>query len=89
MQISSRGRVRNPSFFDYKILGARDAVPIEVILVPSYEPTGPHGAKSVAEIGINGPLPTIANAIHDAVGIRLKRSPFTPERVLSALRAQR
>ena len=89
MQISSRGRVRNPSFFDYKILGARDAVPIEVILVPSYEPTGPHGAKSVAEIGINGPLPTIANAIHDAVGIRLKRSPFTPQRVLAGLRERR
>jgi CO/xanthine dehydrogenase Mo-binding subunit len=62
--------------------------PLEVILVDSYEPTGPMGAKSIAEIGINAPIPTIANAIHDAVGIRLKKTPFTPERVLAALREQ-
>jgi len=56
-------------------------------LVDSYEPTGPMGAKSVAEIGINAPIPTIANAIYDAVGVRLKNSPFTAERVLAALDA--
>ena len=89
MLFSSKGRVRNPTLFDYKILGARDVPPIEVILVPSFEPTGPVGAKSVGEIGINGPIPTIANAIHDAVGIRLTKTPFTPERVLDALRARR
>ena len=86
MQISSRGRVRNPSLFDYKIPGALDIPKLEVILVESYEPTGPMGAKSVGEIGINGPIPTIANAIHDAVGVRLKETPFTPERVLAAMR---
>ncbi len=88
MQFSSRGRVRNPTLFDYKILGSLDMPPLEVILVDSYEPTGPMGAKSIAEIGINAPIPTIANAIHDAVGIRLKKTPFTPERVLAALREQ-
>jgi putative selenate reductase molybdopterin-binding subunit len=88
MLFSSKGRVRNPTLFDYKILGARDVPPIEVILVPSYEPTGPVGAKSIAEIGINGPIPTIANAIYDAVGIRLTKTPFTPERVQAALRAR-
>jgi probable selenate reductase molybdenum-binding subunit len=86
MQFSSRGRVRNPSLFDYKIPCAADLPPIEVILVDSYEPTGPMGAKSVGEIAINAPIPTIANAIHDAVGIRLTATPFTPERVLTALR---
>ena len=89
MLFSSKGRVRNPTLFDYKILGARDVPPIEVILVPSYEPTGPAGAKSVGEIGINGPVPTIANAIHDALGIRLTKTPFTPQRVVAALRARR
>ncbi|MGB2983632.1 MAG: molybdopterin cofactor-binding domain-containing protein [Candidatus Bipolaricaulia bacterium] len=87
MLISGRGRVRNPSLFDYKIPGARDIPKIDVVLVDSYEPTGPMGAKSVGEIGINGPIPTIANAIYDAVGVRLKKTPFTPERVLAAMRA--
>ncbi len=86
MQISSRGRVRNPSLFGYKIPGALDVPKLEVILVESYEPTGPMGAKSVGEIGINGPIPTIANAIYDAVGVRLRETPFTPERVLAAMR---
>ena len=87
MIISSRGRVRNPSLFDYKIPGALDLPKLEVVLVDSYEPTGPMGAKSVGEIGINGPIPTIANAIYDAVGVRLRKTPFTPERVLAAMRA--
>ncbi len=87
MLLSSRGRVRNPSLFDYKILGAADVPRIDVILVDSYEPTGPMGAKSIGEIGINGPIPTIANAIHDAVGVRLRTTPFTPERVLAAIEA--
>ena len=86
MLISSRGRVRNPTLFDYKIPGALDLPDIEVVLVDSYEPTGPMGAKSVGEIGINGPIPTIANAIYDAVGVRLTQTPFTPERVLAAMR---
>ncbi len=86
MLISSRGRVRNPSLFDYKIPGALDVPKLEVILVESYEPTGPMGAKSIGEVGINGPIPTIANAIYDAVGVRLRETPFTPERVLAAMR---
>jgi putative selenate reductase molybdopterin-binding subunit len=89
MLFSSQGRVRNPTLFDYKILGAKDVPPIEVVLVESYEPTGPMGAKSVGEIAINAPVPTIANAIYDAVGIRLTQTPFTPERVLEAIRAAR
>ena len=85
MLISDHGRVRNPTFFDYKIPAAPDLPRIQAILVDSYEPTGPMGAKSIAEIGINAPMPTIANAIYDAVGIRLRTTPFTPERVLDAL----
>ena len=83
---SPRGRVRNPNLFDYRIPTAADVPDIEVVLVPTEEPTGPYGAKSIAEIGINGPAPAIANAIYDAVGVRLYRIPFTPERVLRALR---
>ena len=86
MQFTARGRTRNPDLARYKIPGAVDLPPITVMLVDSYEPTGPMGAKSVAEIGINGPLPAIANAVHHAVGIRLTRPPFTPEKVWHELR---
>lgn len=86
LQFSERGRCTNANLFDYKIPAAPDVAGVEVHLVPSHEPSGPFGAKSIAEIGINGPLPAISNAIYDAVGIRLVRAPFTPQRVLRALR---
>ncbi len=86
MEFTPTGRVRNPDLARYKIPGTVDMPPIRVILVDSYEPTGPMGAKSIAEIGINGPIPTIANAIHNAVGVRLTETPFTPEKVWRALR---
>jgi putative selenate reductase molybdopterin-binding subunit len=82
-----RGRTKNPDLARYKIPGATDLPPITVMLVDSYEPTGPMGAKSVAEIGINGPLPAIANAVHHAVGIRLTKPPFSPEKVWRELRS--
>jgi putative selenate reductase molybdopterin-binding subunit len=85
MALDERGRMLNPSFFDYKIFTAADAPPVRTILVETFEPSGPFGAKSIAEIGINGPLPAIANAIYDACGVRMKKAPFTPERVLAAL----
>jgi CO/xanthine dehydrogenase Mo-binding subunit len=85
MLFTERGELRNGDFGRYKTLGALDIPPIEVILVDSYEPTGPHGAKSIAEIGINAPLPTLSNAIHDAIGVRLTTSPFTAERIWAAM----
>jgi len=82
----AKGRMRNNTFREYKIFCTRDLPEIQAILVPTYEPTGPFGAKSVSEIGINGPAPAISNAIFDAVGVRMRRAPYTPERVLAALR---
>ncbi|GAB4307307.1 MAG: molybdopterin-dependent oxidoreductase [Candidatus Bipolaricaulota bacterium] len=87
MLFANSGRCVNAGFFDYKLPSSLDAPQIEAILVPSEEPTGPWGAKSISEIGINGPLPAISNAIHDAMGVRLTRAPFTPERVLLSRRA--
>jgi putative selenate reductase molybdopterin-binding subunit len=80
-----RGRMLNPSFQSYHIFSMRDKPPIRTILVPSYEETGPFGAKSVSEVCINGPAPAIANAIYNAAGIRLRTLPFTPERVWRVL----
>jgi CO/xanthine dehydrogenase Mo-binding subunit len=80
-----KGRMKNDSLREYKIFSTRDMPELVTILVPTYEKTGPYGAKSVSEIGINGPIPAISNAIFDAIGVRLRRAPFTPERVLAAL----
>lgn len=89
MHFSPNGRCTNPNFFDYKVPYALDVPPIETILVPSHEPTGPFGAKSVGEVGINGPLPAISNAIYQATGVRLTRAPFGPQRLLGALKGRR
>jgi probable selenate reductase molybdenum-binding subunit len=80
-----RGRMTNASLQRYKIFSTRDKPKITTILVPSYETTGPYGAKSVSEICINGPMPAIANAIYNAVGVRLRRPPFTAEKVWRAM----
>jgi putative selenate reductase molybdopterin-binding subunit len=85
MVFDPKGRMRNADLARYKIPGPADLPPIRVLLVDSHEPSGPMGAKSVAEIGINGPAPAIANAIYDAIGIRLAETPFTPEKVWRAL----
>ena len=82
----SRGKMVNPSFWDYKIYTASDIPEIETIVVNSYEKTGPFGAKSVAEIAINGPGPAIANAVYDATGIRIYELPITPEKVWKKLK---
>lgn len=80
-----KGKLLNTSFNDYKIFNAVDMPKVRTILVPTYEETGPFGAKSVSEIGINGALPAIANAIYDACGVRMFAGPYTPDRVLKAI----
>ncbi|MBU1108878.1 MAG: molybdopterin-dependent oxidoreductase [Candidatus Riflebacteria bacterium] len=80
------GRMLNPTFGNYKIWGTRDLPELETFLVPTYEKTGPYGAKSVSEISINGALPAIGNAIKNAVGVRLTQPPFTAEKVLKAIK---
>lgn len=88
LAIDPAGRARGTDFGRYKIPSSLDVPPIEVLLVDSHEPTGPMGAKSVSEIGINAPLPVIANAVHDATGVWLTRPPFTAERVWRALNGE-
>ncbi len=85
MIFSAKGRCLNPSLRYYKIPGPTDLPELVTILVPTYEPSGPYGAKSVSEICINGPLPAISNAIFDACGARLLNSPYTAEKVWRAI----
>jgi CO/xanthine dehydrogenase Mo-binding subunit len=54
--------------------------------VDSYEPSGPFGAKSVSEIGIDTPTVTLLNAIYNATGIRFNKLPVTPEQMLKAIK---
>ncbi len=83
---SEYGKLLNDTFGKYGVYTASDIPPIKVILIDSYEETGPFGAKSISEININGPLPAIANAFFNATGKRLFKSPFTPEDVLKVLK---
>jgi len=87
MPFDASGRMQFRSFRDYTIASAIDVPEIVSILVPTHEPTGPFGAKAIAEIPINGPAPAIANAVFHATGLRLREIPLTPDRVLAALRA--
>jgi putative selenate reductase molybdopterin-binding subunit len=89
IQVGPDGHVLNPTFMDYKIFCSDDMPELTTILVEAEEPTGPFGAKSIAEIAINGPAPAISNAIYDAIGVRLHSLPMTPEKVLAALDAKR
>jgi len=86
---SKRGVPLNPNFLDYKILTALDIPEIIVEFIETYEPTGPFGAKSVAEININGPAPAIRNAFLDATGVKLNHLPFTSEKVFNALKEKK
>ena len=60
---------------------------LETIFVQTDEPTGPFGAKSIAEIPMDGIAPAMADAIHDATGVWIRELPYTPERLWRALRA--
>ncbi|MEQ1807329.1 MAG: xanthine dehydrogenase family protein molybdopterin-binding subunit [Burkholderiaceae bacterium] len=81
-------RLANPSLMDYKIPGFAELPDVlRACIVEASDPTGPFGAKSVGEVGINAVAAAIANAIADAVGVRLRELPMTGERVLSAFLA--
>ncbi|KIX12377.1 xanthine dehydrogenase family protein molybdopterin-binding subunit [Dethiosulfatarculus sandiegensis] len=84
--ILKNGRVLNDRFSDYMLPTAKDLPPITPIIVETFDPQGPFGAKGVGEPGCVPSAPAIANAVFDAVGIRMSRLPMTPERVLKALR---
>ena len=81
VKYSEDGRLLTNTFMYYKVPSRLDVPELVVEFVESYEPTGPFGAKSVGEIGIDTPPAAIANAIYDAVGVRIKSLPITPEKV--------
>ena len=79
------GQLLGPNFSDYKIPCIADIPPCRHEFVPSYEPTGPFGAKGVGEISMDPVAAAIGNAVADAVGAHVHTLPITPEKVLAAL----
>ncbi|MFN8456408.1 MAG: molybdopterin cofactor-binding domain-containing protein [Anaerolineae bacterium] len=89
--IVQEGQVLNPDFRLYRLFTAADMPQIETYLIETDDPLGPYGAKGVGEMGGTPTAAAIANAIYDAIGVRMTELPMTPERILAALdqKAQR
>ncbi|GAB7011691.1 xanthine dehydrogenase family protein molybdopterin-binding subunit [Halorubrum trueperi] len=79
------GRPETLGFRDYDMPTTADQPPLTSIIVETHEPTGPFGAKSVAEIPVNGVPPALSNAVRRAVGVRIGDMPITPEKIRAAL----
>ncbi len=87
--LSKDGRILNPGFTDYKIATAADMdFPIDLVFVETDDAYGPFGAKGVGEPGLVPTAPAIANAIYNAVGVRVHDLPITPEKLLAAIKAR-
>jgi len=86
--VYQNGRLMNGNFLDYKIPTAKDVPPIQPVIVETDEKDGPFGAKGIGEPGLVPTAPAIANAIYDAIGVRIKDLPITPEKILAALKAK-
>ncbi len=81
-----KGRVVNDQFGTYRIYKSDDTPPMDVIFVQTDEPTGPYGAKSIAEIAVDGVAPAMVNALHNAIGFWFRDLPITPQKVKKALK---
>ena len=76
----------NPSFADYKMPTALDIPEVTSLIVEATHREGPWGAKGIGEMTTVPIAPAIANGIYDAVGVRIKDLPITPDKILSALK---
>jgi len=79
------GHLLNPDFMTSGTPGPLDAPPLEIYFTKTVDPTGPFGAKGVAEVAAPATAAALANALYDATGVRMKRLPLTPENVFHAV----
>ena len=89
LEIGTEGQVLNPDFADYKLPTSLDVPETETIAVEIPCAYGPHGAKGLGEPTMAPPAAAIANAIFDAVGVRMHRTPMTPENIVATARKQK
>jgi CO/xanthine dehydrogenase Mo-binding subunit len=81
-----RGLHKGPSLLDYRIPTSMDVPDMKALIVESHDPEGPWGAKEAGEGPLHPAIPAIANAIYDAVGVRVKELPFHASRILKLMR---
>jgi len=82
------GNVINPDFLNYKLITAKEIPKIESIIIESNRLDGPYGAKGVGEVSLIVSGPAIANAIYDAVHVRVKDYPLTSEKILKLIKGR-
>ncbi|HLH62478.1 MAG TPA: molybdopterin cofactor-binding domain-containing protein [Ktedonobacteraceae bacterium] len=87
-QIFRKGRHKIPSLLDYKLATTFDTPEIETILVEVPDREGPFGGKEAGQGPLNPVIPAIANAVYDAIGVRIDEVPITADKVLGALKAR-
>ncbi len=83
--VFQKGKILNSGYSDYKIVSAEDLPVIKTIFVETNDPEGPFGAKGLGELTLVPVAAAIANAVSDAVGVRMKSLPITPEKILKSL----
>ena len=85
------GFLMNPGLLEYRSPASSDSASPDIvpILVESIDPEGPFGAKEASEGSLAACIPAVANAIYDAVGVRINDLPLSPERILRALRTKK
>ena len=76
-------------FSEYLMPGPADLAAMESVILERPAANGPYGGKGIGEMTANSPIPAIANAIHDACGVRVESMPITPEKILRGLDAMR
>lgn len=86
-QVFRKGRHKIPSLLDYKLPTTLDTPEIETILIEVPDHEGPFGGKEAGQGPLNPTIPAIANAVYDAIGVRIDEVPITPDKVLKALKA--
>jgi len=79
-----KGLPIGPNVLDYRVPTIVESPHIEVKIIESMDPNGPFGAKEASEAPLACLIPAVANAVHDAIGVRLSDTPITPDRVLNA-----
>ena len=84
----AKGRMENPGFLDYRMPVASDLPMIDAVIVEVPNPGHPFGVRGVGEVPIVPPMAAVANAIENAIGIRLTDLPMSPPRVLAAIDSQ-
>jgi len=78
------GKLLNDNWIDYPVATMLDSE-VEPLIVEVFDPTHPYGAAGIAQSHQNGLAAAMSNAIYNAIGVRMKETPFTPDKILAAL----